>query len=139
MNQSAPSEAAAALHRPGATPPRRINGCDVIAIVNGASIIEHPRGFMVYRAIRIGTRNSIEAAITLAQEAKPMAEGTGAETAGWCQRRSHPLVTFNPELNMSLCRCGERLESGEQPLDWEAKRDIFHSCLPDGPCSCYLK
>ncbi|MEV4559015.1 hypothetical protein AB0K51_18785 [Kitasatospora sp. NPDC049285] len=137
MNQPTPADAST---YPNVTPPRKINGCDVIAVVDGASIIEHPRGFMVYRVVRIGTRATHEGAAALARKTKPAAEQatTGTETAAWCQHREHALVTYNPELDMSLCRCGERQESGEQPMDWGAKREIFHSCQQDGPCRCYL-
>ncbi len=144
MNQTIPSGAlpghAPADPGPGVTPPRRINGCDVIAVVAGASIIEHPQGFMVYRVVRVGTRKTVEGATALAEKTKPTTEQatTGTETAAWCQQRAHALITYNPQLDMSLCRCGEHQVSGEQPLDWQAKREAFHACQPGGPCRCYV-
>ncbi|WP_030237161.1 hypothetical protein [Streptomyces sp. NRRL S-350] len=137
MNQPVPAEATAAPSRPTVTPPRMINGCEVIAVVAGASIIEHPQGFMVYRGFRIGTRRTMEGATALAEKNAPAAP-TEAETPAWCQQRTHALITYHPQLDMSYCRCGERQVPGEQPMDWQAKREIFHSCPPEGPCRCYL-
>lgn len=59
-------------------------------------------------------------------------------TSQWCADRDHPFVTYNPWLDRSYCRCGQRQEAGEQPMDWEAKRAIFHHCPPGGPCHCYI-
>lgn len=47
------------------------------------------------------------------------------ETKQWCSDRRHPWVTYNPWLHRSYCRCGERQEFGERPMDWQAKREIF--------------
>jgi hypothetical protein len=58
-------------------------------------------------------------------------------TEQWCVDRDHPFVTYNPWLDRSYCRCGQRQESGEQPMDWAAKRTIFHSCELGGHCGCY--
>jgi hypothetical protein len=55
----------------------------------------------------------------------------------WCDDRDHPFVTYNPWLDRSYCRCGQRQQTGEQPMDWSAKREVFHSCRPDAPCRCY--
>jgi len=60
------------------------------------------------------------------------------ETTQWCAKKAHPFMTYNPWLDRSYCRCGERQEPGEQAMDWEAKRDVFHSCPPGGPCNCYV-
>ncbi|MFD7620073.1 hypothetical protein [Streptomyces sp. NPDC059802] len=60
------------------------------------------------------------------------------ETAEWCTSRDHPYVTYNPLLARSYCRCGHRQESGAQPVDWEAKHEMFHSHPPSAPCRCYL-
>ncbi|MEU6972874.1 hypothetical protein AB0A71_35200 [Kitasatospora aureofaciens] len=135
MNQPAPAESAP---RPGVFPPRMINGCEVIAVVAGASIIEHPLGFMVYRDFRIGTRKTIKGATALAEKDAPATTPTEAETLAWCQQRAHALITYHPQLDRSYCRCGERQVPGEQPMDWRAKREIFHTCPPDGQCRCYL-
>lgn len=58
-------------------------------------------------------------------------------TEQWCAARGHPLVTWSPWINLTLCRCGEVRLTGERPMDWEAKRQIFHHCPPEGPCYCY--
>lgn len=58
-------------------------------------------------------------------------------TKAWCVKRGHPFVTYNPWLGQSLCRCGMRREQGDQPQDMQAKREIFHSCMPGGTCRCY--
>lgn len=58
-------------------------------------------------------------------------------TQKWCEDRDHPLITYNPWSDRSYCRCGQRQEAGEQPMDWAAKREVFHHCTPDGPCGCY--
>jgi hypothetical protein len=57
-------------------------------------------------------------------------------TIEWCEERDHPWVTYNPLLDGSFCRCGARRVGGEQPMDWEAKREVFHSCGSD-ECRCY--
>lgn len=58
----------------------------------------------------------------------------------WCTARSHPLVTYNRQFNVTLCRCAERQEASERPVDWEAKRQVFHSCPPGAaPCDCYTR
>lgn len=59
-------------------------------------------------------------------------------TKQWCADREHPFVTYNPWLDRSYCRCGQRQHPGKQPIDWKAKRDLFHSCPPGGPCRCYV-
>lgn len=59
-------------------------------------------------------------------------------TKEWCGERGHPWLTYNPWLDRSYCRCGARQEAGEQPHDWQADRELFHSCKPGGPCRCYL-
>ncbi|MCX4911887.1 hypothetical protein [Streptomyces sp. NBC_00878] len=59
-------------------------------------------------------------------------------TQQWCDGQQHPFVTFNPWLNRSYCRCGQRQKEGEQPMDWQAKRELFHCCQPGGPCGCYV-
>lgn len=57
-------------------------------------------------------------------------------TAQWCADRQHPWVTYSPWIDRTYCRCGTRQEPGEQPMDWQAKHEVFHSC-GDGPCHCY--
>lgn len=64
-----------------------------------------------------------------------MADDTTIE---WCVEREHPWLTFNPWLNRSYCRCGERQAEGEQPQDMRAKHDLFHDHAPGEPCACYL-
>ena len=56
----------------------------------------------------------------------------------WCIDRDHPFITYNPLLDRSYCRCGQRQEAGAQPMDWEAKHSIFHTCKPGAPCRCYV-
>lgn len=58
-------------------------------------------------------------------------------TAQWCTNRQHPFVTYDPWGDRTYCRCGQRQEPGEQPMDWAAKRAVFHHCTPDGACRCY--
>jgi len=47
----------------------RINGCDVIMVVNGCSIIDHPNcGFMVYsNGPRVGTYKTLAGAVRRAE------------------------------------------------------------------------
>ena len=59
-------------------------------------------------------------------------------TREWCVARDHPWVTHNPQADRSYCRCGERQEKGDQPMDWDAKRAVFHDHPPGAPCRCYL-
>jgi hypothetical protein len=59
-------------------------------------------------------------------------------TQQWCRDRSHPFVTYNPWLDRSYCRCGNRQKSGDQSQDHDAKRAVFHNCEPGDPCRCYL-
>lgn len=60
------------------------------------------------------------------------------ETRAWCEQRNHPWVTYNPWLDESFCRCGQMREAGEKPMNWQAKREQFHTCRPGDPCRCYL-
>ena len=60
-------------------------------------------------------------------------------THEWCTTRDHPWVTYNAWLDHTWCRCGQRHTEGEQPVDWTAKRQQFHSCAEGGPCRCYLE
>lgn len=57
-------------------------------------------------------------------------------TRQWCEEREHPWLTYNPWLDRSYCRCGSRQADGEQPHDWAADRELFHS--PGEPCKCYV-
>jgi hypothetical protein len=41
-------------------------------------------------------------------------------TVAWCVTRDHPWVTYNPWLDRSWCRCGQRQADGQQPPDWDA-------------------
>jgi hypothetical protein len=59
-------------------------------------------------------------------------------TVAWCTERAHPWVTYNPVLDRSYCRCGQRQAEGGQPMDWDAKREIFHDHPRGTPCRCYL-
>jgi hypothetical protein len=63
--------------------------------------------------------------------------GVTDTTQEWCQARRHPFITYNPWDDRSHCRCGQRQEQGEKPMDWQAKREIFHACQPGEPCDCY--
>lgn len=65
---------------------------------------------------------------------------TTSETTGvWCAERGHPWLTYNPWLNRTWCRCGERQADGEQPHDWDADWELFHDHPRDTACSCYVK
>lgn len=64
--------------------------------------------------------------------------GVSESARAWCAARSHVLVTYNPWLNQTLCRCGWRREAGDQPQDMEAKRAVFHDHPADEPCRCYV-
>jgi hypothetical protein len=59
-------------------------------------------------------------------------------TREWCVARDHPWVTYHPQADLSYCRCGERQEKGEQPMDRDAKWSVFHDHPPGAPCRCYL-
>lgn len=59
-------------------------------------------------------------------------------TRQWCVERGHPWLTYNPWLDRSYCRCGERQADGDQPQDMRAKHELFHDHAPDEPCRCYL-
>lgn len=63
-----------------------------------------------------------------------------ASTVAWCEERGHPFVTYNPLLDDSWCRCGHRRVAGEQPMDWQAKREYGHNCTCDarGECRCHV-
>jgi hypothetical protein len=58
-------------------------------------------------------------------------------TVMWCSERGHPFITYNPHTDRSYCRCGERQADGDQPQDWTAKREVFHTC-GTGDCRCYV-
>lgn len=60
-------------------------------------------------------------------------------TKEWCGERDHPWVTYNPWLDRSYCRCGKRQAAGEQPTDWQAKREVFHNHPQGAPCRCYAR
>lgn len=68
---------------------------------------------------------------------KPSASPT-VETLEWCRKRQHPWVTYNADLDRTYCRCGERQAEGEQPMNWDAKWEIFHGHPRGTPCRCYL-
>ena len=59
-------------------------------------------------------------------------------TKTWCVERGHPFVTYNPFLDLSLCRCGGRQVSGDRPQDMQAKWELFHDHAPGERCRCYL-
>lgn len=60
-------------------------------------------------------------------------------TLEWCTARQHPFVTYNPDLDVTLCRCAGRQQAGEHPVDWQAKHEIFHDHPQGAPCSCYVR
>lgn len=62
-----------------------------------------------------------------------------AATKEWCGERDHPWITYNPWLDRSYCRCGKRQASGEQPVDWQAKHEVFHNHPQGAPCRCYAR
>ena len=59
-------------------------------------------------------------------------------TVAWCVQRGHPWLTYNPWLDRTWCRCGQRQAAGEQPPDWDAKRELFHDHPYGALCRCYL-
>jgi hypothetical protein len=60
------------------------------------------------------------------------------ETREWCEQRGHPLITYNPWLDKTFCRCGVVVLDGEQPQDMRAKSELFHDHAPGDRCRCYL-
>jgi len=66
------------------------------------------------------------------------------EIAAWCAERDHPIITYNPWIDLSLCRCGRIQVDGDAPQTEAGRRathDLFHTCsYEDGyaHCSCYL-
>lgn len=58
-------------------------------------------------------------------------------TVAWCTERDHPWSTYNPWMDRTWCRCGQRQDDGQHPIDLEAIHELFHHCQPNGPCSCY--
>jgi hypothetical protein len=63
------------------------------------------------------------------------------ETIAWCVERNHPWSTYNPWLDRTWCRCGERQAAGFHEIDLKAAHEIFHTCAYDGSyskCRCYV-
>ena len=102
------------------------------------------RGFTVITGWRPGLENIRLGDIVLSESPAARREtavtvtGTTSGTGEWCVSRGHPFVTYNPQLDRTYCRCGERQEAGGQPVDWRAKWEIFHDHEPGTPCNCYL-
>jgi hypothetical protein len=63
---------------------------------------------------------------------------TSVATQAWCVQREHPWLTYNPWLDRTWCRCGQRQAAGEQPHDWDAQWELFHSHPRGAECRCYL-
>lgn len=53
-------------------------------------------------------------------------------TRTWCAERDHPLMTWSPWVNLTLCRCGQNQQQGKQELNWDAKRELFADVRPRG-------
>ena len=60
-------------------------------------------------------------------------------TLAWCAQRGHPWLTYNPWLDRTWCRCGQRQAAGEQPHDWDAQWELCHDHPRGTPCSCYAR
>lgn len=69
----------------------------------------------------------------------PALPGPSADPAVWCRARGHPLVTQNPWLRHSYCRCGAVVVAGLLPLDMTAKHWVLHDHPVGAPCRCYLR
>lgn len=63
-----------------------------------------------------------------------------ANTITWCVARNHPWVTYNPWLDQTFCRCGERMAEGRGDLDLRAIHETHHTCgwATAGRCRCYV-
>jgi len=58
----------------------------------------------------------------------------------WCAERGHPIITYSPWLDVSLCRCAEVVLDGCAPMDWDAMWQVSHSCPPGTKsCGCYTR
>lgn len=99
-------------------------------------------GYTVVSKWRPGLKNIRLGDIVLSDPSSARKETTVTaatnETAEWCTSRSHPFVTYNPELDRTYCRCGERQEAGTGPMDWRAKWEIWHDHEPGAECNCYV-
>lgn len=60
-------------------------------------------------------------------------------TSAQCLDRGHPLVTYNPQSDTTWCQCGQRVEQGQEPVDWDAKWDAWHDHPREAPCDCYVR
>lgn len=45
------------------------------------------------------------------------------KTIAWCVQRGHPWVTYSPWTDATFCRCREKREPGESPIDMQALAD----------------
>lgn len=64
-------------------------------------------------------------------------------TLAWCAERDHPVTTYNPNLDLSLCRCGEIQVDGDAPMTeagLRALHDTHHDCeYGTKDCDCYAR
>lgn len=64
-------------------------------------------------------------------------------TIAWCAARGHPVTTYNPWGDLSLCRCGKIQIDGDAPMTeagWRALHEEHHACeYGSGPCGCYTR
>jgi hypothetical protein len=59
-------------------------------------------------------------------------------TREWCADRRHPWSTYNPWLDRSYCRCGQRQVTGVRPIDLDAAAEMFTCrCDAASECRCY--
>lgn len=77
--------------------------------------------------------------ITIPGLASAALAGVSDATRAWCAQRGHPWLTYNPWLDRTWCRCGQRQADGEQPHDWDAQWELFHDHPRGASCSCYIR
>lgn len=68
---------------------------------------------------------------------------TNPATVAWCTERGHPIVTYSPWLDVSLCRCAEVQVGGEAQFteaSWRAMHEMSHTCeYGTVGCGCYVR
>ena len=64
-------------------------------------------------------------------------------TITWCAERGHPIATYNPWIDLSLCRCGEiQIDGDTEPTEaeWRALHETGHTCeYGTKDCDCNTK
>lgn len=79
----------------------------------------------------------------MTEASRRIGRSTIPATIAWCAERGHPVTTYNPSLDLSLCRCGEIQVDGDVSMTeagWRALHEETHDCeYGSGPCGCYTK